>query len=269
MNNNLKIYCVTDKPLFRLENTFLKLAGVGKNTFSNFYLRSDTKENINSKELHYSELTFHYWYWKNLLKNDQSEWIGFCQKRRFWIKENFDNAKISNENLINYLLTEIPNNLQDYESFLCKSISVNNVKKIKMLKKGFKSLIKKPSIFFKPEIQSLKFHFDMHHGDGNLDKAINCLHKKDQEDFRKYMLDNVSFHPHIMFITKSHIAEKWFTDLFDWLFKCEKIFGFENLKGYETTRLYAYLAERYLSFWFTKYTKFRSMPWVLCDMSSK
>ena len=99
-----------------------------------------------------------------------------------------------------------------------------------MLKKGFKSLIKKPSIFFKPEIQSLKFHFDMHHGDGNLDKAINCLHKKDQEDFRKYMLDNVSFHPHIMFITKSHIAEKWFTDLFDWLFKCEKIFGFENLK---------------------------------------
>ena len=86
----------------------------------------------------------------------------------------------------------------------------------------------------------------MHHGDGNLDKAINCLHKKDQEDFRKYMLDNVSFHPHIMFITKSHIAEKWFTDLFDWLFKCEKIFGFENLKGYETTRLYAYLAERYL-----------------------
>ena len=82
MNNNLKIYCVTDKPLFRLENTFLKLAGVGKNTFSNFYLRSDTKENINSKELHYSELTFHYWYWKNLLKNDQSEWIGFCQKKK-------------------------------------------------------------------------------------------------------------------------------------------------------------------------------------------
>ena len=54
-----------------------------------------------------------------------------------------------------------------------------------------------------------------------------------------------------MFITKPNIAEKWFSDLFTWLFKCEKIFGFENLKGYETTRLYAYLAERYLSFWFT------------------
>ena len=32
--------------------------------------------------------------------------------------------------------------------FLCEPIYVNNVKKIKMLKKGFKSLIKNPSNFF-------------------------------------------------------------------------------------------------------------------------
>ena len=138
-----------------------------------------------------------------------------------------------------------------------------------MLKKGFKSLIKNPLIFFNSNIQTLKFHFDMHHGDGNLDKAISCLNDNDRVDFREYMIKNISFHPHIMFITKPNIAEKWFSDLFTWLFKCEKIFGFENLKGYETTRLYAYLAERYLSFWFTKYTKYKNLSWILCDMSEK
>ena len=46
---------------------------------------------------------------------------------------------------------------------------------------------------------------------------------------------------------------------------CEKIFGFDRLKGYDTTRLYAYLSERYLSFWFKKYTKFKAHPWVFLD----
>ena len=39
----------------------------------------------------------------------------------------------------------------------------------------------------------------------------------------------------------------------------------EALKGYDTERLYAYLAERYLSFWFNKYTKVLNWPWVLFD----
>ena len=47
--------------------------------------------------------------------------------------------------------------------------------------------------------------------------------------------------------------------------KIEKIFGFDKLRGYDTTRLYAYLSERYLSFWFKKYTKFKTHPWVFLD----
>ena len=94
MSNNLKIYCVTDKPLKKLENSNLNLAGVGKNFFSDRYISSDKKININSKEKYYSELTFHYWFWKNLLENEKSEWIGFCQKRRFWIKQKFVGTKI-------------------------------------------------------------------------------------------------------------------------------------------------------------------------------
>jgi hypothetical protein len=68
-----------------------------------------------------------------------------------------------------------------------------------------------------------------------------------------------------MFITKPEILKKWFSKLFNWLEKCEKVFGFENLEGYDTIRLYAYLAERYLSFWYRKYTNYKEHPWVFID----
>ena len=84
--NNLSIYCVTNKSLSFLEKLPLKLVGVGSENFSNEYLRCNTRDNIYYKEKYYSELTFHYWYWKNLLNTEKSKWIGFCQKRRFWIK---------------------------------------------------------------------------------------------------------------------------------------------------------------------------------------
>ena len=68
-----------------------------------------------------------------------------------------------------------------------------------------------------------------------------------------------------MFIAKKRIVKNWFDTLFPWLERCEKIFGFNNLKGYDTTRLYAYLAERYLSFWFKKYSNFKEQKWIFLD----
>jgi len=108
----------------------------------------------------------------------------------------------------------------------------------------------------------------MHHGYGNLDKAINFIKAEDKDDFSNYVNKKTSFNPHIMFIAKPVILNMWFKDLFEWLFKCEEIFGFENLKGYDTQRLYAYLAERYLSFWFKKYTKFTTWPWKFINLKN-
>jgi len=39
-------------------------------------------------------------------------------------------------------------------------------------------------------------------------------------------------------------------------FKCEKVFGYLP-EGYDQERLYAYLAERYLSFWLENILNFR------------
>ena len=95
-----------------------------------------------------------------------------------------------------------------------------------MIKRGFRSLIKNPSIFFDTKKQSIKFHFDMHHGYGNLDRAIDLLGNDDKEDFRNFVNESTHFNPHIMFISKPKIIDKWFSKLFQWLENCESIFGF-------------------------------------------
>ena len=266
MKNNLEIYCVTNKKLSFLENTSLKLAAVGKDSFSDRYLKCDNKINIYNREKYYSELTFHYWHWKNCLSESKKNWIGFCQKRRFWIKSE-DNKKIINTNNLNqYLLTEIDPKLNDYESIICNPINVSGANKIKMIKRGWKNLIRDPLILIQKQKETIAFHFDMHHGYMNLEKAAKLLDNNDKDHFISYINNQTFYNPHIMCIARPEILEKWFSALFPWLEKCEEVFGFNDLRGYDTLRLYAYLAERYLSYWFKKYTKYKEQPWVSLNL---
>jgi len=268
--NNLQIYCVTDKDLPYLKNLPYNLAGVGKFNFTKDYYLANTKDNIHHKEQYYSELAFHYWFWKNELQNfKKNTWIGFCQKRRFWIKKESKNQNINSYNIKNYILSDIPKEWIEYNSVICEPIYVNGVNKIKLLKRGFKSLVKNPKIFFNKNKQTIKLHFDMHHGYGNLDRAIDLIDLEDKDEFRDFVNNSTFFNPHIMFITSPEIANSWFNKLFPWLFRCEKLFGFEQLYGYDTKRLYAYLAERYLSFWFKKYSNYIEWPYfTLLDYES-
>ena len=57
----------------------------------------------------------------------------------------------------------------------------------------------------------------------------------------------------------------WFENLFSWLESCEKQFNFQDLKGYDTQRLFAYLAERFLSYWVKKNFKYKEIDWVQLD----
>ena len=70
-----------------------------------------------------------------------------------------------------------------------------------------------------------------------------------------------------MFICKSnHILNNYYNVIFPWLERCEKIFGF-NLQGYGLKRIYGFLAERFMSFWFKKYTKSTTQPIIFKDIS--
>ena len=70
-----------------------------------------------------------------------------------------------------------------------------------------------------------------------------------------------------MFICKKNFLKKYYETVFPWLERCESIFGFENLRGYDLTRIYGFLAERFLSYWFTKNTKFKTMNITFYDIN--
>ena len=242
--------------------------GLGKNDFPNEWMRDNTLDNISSKNKFYGEYTFHYWIWKNYLDKIEDNWIGFCQYRKFWFKKvEFNN--VENFTDFNKLLTkEIDHEFGKYESIIGEPFYVNEFKPVKFIKKNFKKMFLSPSLFFLKDKRNIKFHFDLMHGQGNIDKAINVLDTKDRNDFKNFVNSETSFNPHNMFICKSKkILTNYYNSIFPWLKECEKIFGFENLEGYGMKRIYGFLAERYLSFWFKKYTNYKTMPIYFKDLS--
>ena len=76
-----------------------------------------------------------------------------------------------------------------------------------------------------------------------------------------------SFHPHNMFICKTDIIKIYYEEVFNWLEKCEKEFGFKNLKGYGLQRIYGFLAERFLSYWFSERYKVKELPIIVKDLN--
>jgi hypothetical protein len=266
---NLQMYCISLNPshLDLIKNTGYAPVGLGDKDFSSEWLIDKTKNNISLKNNFYGEYTFHYWLWKNN-KIESKGWVGFCQYRKFW-KKDFNNFKVSNfKEFNNIILKEIPENLSKYDTILGENYFINQFRFSKFIKRNLKVMALQPSLFFNKKKRTLKFHFDMMHGQGNLNKAIQVLNKKDKEDFNDFVNSEVSFNPHNMFICRNKdILFSYYESLFPWLFECEKIFGFKDLKGFGLQRIYGFLAERYMSFWFRKYTKHTILPIQFKDIS--
>ena len=161
------------------------------------------KKNIAEKNKYYGEYTFHYWLWKNYLNNLDDGWIGFCQYRKFWSTVDNNPQIKSMENLKKFSLKAIPEDLSEFDSILGSPYFINQFRFSKFLKRNFKTMFLNPSLIFNKNKRNIKFHFDMWHGKGNLDKAIDILDQKDRKDFKDFVQKNVSFNPHNMFICKS------------------------------------------------------------------
>ena len=268
---NISIYCLTMDPSH--ESKILNLnfipVGLGEEKFSNNFLTDKKGENISFKNKFYGEYTFHYWLWKNHLDKINTNWIGFCQYRKFFVKQKINNElnKLTFKELNNYLLKQIDENDNlNYDCILGDLLSVNDFRFTKFVKKNILKFIKQPSLIFNKKKRNIKLHFDIFHGEGNLDKAIDVLDEKERDGFREYVEKKTNFHPHNMFICKKEYLVKYYEIIFPWLNKCEKLFGFE-LQGYGMRRIYGFLAERFLSYWFSKNCNVKKLPILVKDLS--
>ena len=237
--NKIRIYCLS---LFNSDySSIIKKnyipVGLGNEDYHEGWLTDKGENNINVKNPFYGEYTFHYNVWQNdIVSKDYKGWIGFCTYRRFWTQNRKESHLLSNNENI---LKTIPDEWKDYNSVLVNPIFVNKTKLSKIIKHGKKILIKDPFLFFDKKKITIKVHFDMYHGNGNLDAAIDQMGNKDREQFRTYVETRNSFNPYNMFICRNkEILFEYYNVLFPWLEKCEKIFGFNLGESYGKKRIY-------------------------------
>ena len=266
---SLKMYCfsLANSNLDKIKKINYIPVGLGKGKFDKEWLRENTKDNISEKNSWYGENTFYYWLWKNeLKKNFDADWVGFCHYRRFWLKDgkekNYDNFKKS-------IVQEAPIEWKNHEVVLRDEVYVNSTKLSKILKYGKRQLIKNPFVFLSKKTMTVKVHYDMYHGYGEMDKAIELLDDENREDFRKWVNTAGSFNANNVFICKSHsLYNDYCKSLFNWLERCEEIFGFDPKRSYSRIRVYAFLAERYLSYWFKKNSNYILWPMKFHDITN-
>ncbi len=266
---NIEMFCISLEPSHKkfIQELGYIPVGLGTNNFEKEWMRDNTGNNISKKNRYYGEYTFHYWVWKNYMDKLSDGWIGFCQYRKFWTIKNFDNFSLDIKTLPSIVLRKIPEDYEDCEAILGNRFYINQKRTMKFLKKGFKLIIKNPKLLFNKKSRNIKFHFDLMHGENNLYKAIDLLDYENKEDFRNYVNSMEYFHPQNMFICKSkNLLKKYYETIFPWLERCEKVFGFDNLTGYGKIRIYTFLAERFVSYWFKKNAKCKTMNITFYDI---
>ena len=177
--------------------------------------------------------------------------------------------KITLENLKKNILREIPRKYLNTQAFVCKPIDLRNYKLSKILKKAKLSFLRDPLILFDNKKHTINLHFDMFHIRNGLIDAIKLLDDKDRDDFLNYVQQKTEFFS-FKYIC---IKKKYFIDLckstFLWLKKCEKLYKKKDLTGYGKVRIFDFLAERYFSFWISKYCKYKVWPYLLIDTRGK
>ena len=254
----MKIFCISifNEDYKKLRNLNLIPVGLGKKKFDVNWLTDKGKKSISKKNPNFGEYTFHYKLWKNKrLILDSNKWIGFCTYRRFWT--NSKKLKINSYKYLDEIIIKKPlKSWINFDVILGRPLIFKRVKAIKLIKQNIIEIIKKPNVLYKH--LTLEDQFRIFHGSFFLDKAIELMPSKYQKDFKLYMSGNI-FYPYNMFICKnSKILLKFYDEIFPWLFKCEKAFKLKNLSGYSKIRIYAFLAERFMPFWFIKNFKVKT-----------
>jgi len=260
---NLTTYCISHKYSNKLDKLNLRLIGSGafKKKYPSHWLNDAMgKKNISKKNDNYGSLTSIYWIWKNDLRLIKfNNYIGISHYRRFWLKKKYDKS-VNSKNLKNNLLKSIPARYKKYDAFVCNAINLQGYKFSKLFKKAKINLIKDPSIIFNKKKHTINLHFNMFHINNGLVNACKLMNTNDRDDFLNYVKTKNEYFPLSIFIIKKKFFNKLCKNTFQWLKKCETLFDNKQLKGYGEMRIFDFLAERYFSFWISKYCKYKTWP---------
>ena len=236
---NLDIYCCTIQHFNVLDKfpSYIKPLGLGNNNYPDHWLTEKKGENISNLNKYYGSETGIYWIWKNRLNDkDENDWIGNCHYRKLWLNNLYNQKqKLSFSSLYSNLLN--PNN-QIFED--CDVIQIQPI------------ILKKETVFQQ---------FNKVHNKNILENCINFLASNEREKFKNHLNGNKLCGVN-MFIAKTHFFKRYCEDLFPWLEKCFDYCLNNNLCKDYNIRLPGFLAERFMSYWFSQNTKSRYLSYA-------
>ena len=267
----LHIFCCAhfyDKNIQKLKNVIP--SGTGNDTYPKNWFVDNTQNNIANLNNTYAELTFHYWIWKNYLDNfSKTDLIGFCQYRRFWLKKDHD-KNLSYENLDDNLLNENNLDFSESEVFLTKSEKIFIKKKSILKYRGFIENIIDPKPLVNRFYHTAGLQFEISTKTKKIIYEVaKYIKKSDQDAYLNFLNTEKKINFHNMFITNKFILNEYMTDLFEWLNLCDEKIKKVNTNKESSRRIHAFLAERFLHFWFNRHYQISEIPYGFINTSKK
>ena len=114
----------------------------------------------------------------------------FCQYRKFWSITQQKNKYTNLEELNLDLIKKIPEEYDKFETILGEPLYINQLRLSKFFK-NFLKIIFNPNLLYDKNKRSIKFHFDLMHGEGNLIKQ-SLTWKNDRNDFNVFVNTEVA-----------------------------------------------------------------------------
>lgn len=261
----INFFCTSHKNIDYLDKFYptIQMVGLGDSSFPKSWIGTSKEINISNKFFSYADLVAHYYVWKNLLpKYNDSQWIGFSQYRRFWLKH-----KISKEYLLDsidsLILTEPDLSWKDYDTIIPAPFIFH--KKIKELFKNF-FLLK-----FLKDFDLIKYYtkvqkqFEDSLGSSGreiITDIIKILPDSDRIGFKDFLVNRNYLSAHGMYISKKKIINTYSEVLFSWFEKCENIINRNNnLPLLKNQRIFQYINERFLDYWMSR--NVRTLRWPI------
>lgn len=236
----LEIYCISVKEFAffnYLPKNIIPLI-LGKKNLSHKYLSDKTGDNIHKFNKYFGELTGMYWVYKNQLQNfKKDDWIGFCQYRRFFLDDVYDEKHNIKSDLYSKILVQ-------------KNSQFNNCDVIMI----------KPTIFK----QNIYDHFVDNHGEKLLNESFKILDNENSKLFKKYLQNNECSICN-MFITKPEIFIKYCEFIFPFLNTILNYCLKENLCVGKNIRLPVFFLERFTSYWFLQNFKVNYLSYAVLN----
>ena len=235
----LQIYCTSIKYYSILNKLpdYIKPLGLGEAEFPNTWLNEKKDKNIMYLNKYYGELSGFYWIWKNKINEfNADDLIGFCHYRKLWL---------------------------DYQRNLKNTTATNSIYK-DLLKNDNKIFDTAEAIQVQPIIfkdRNLLDDFKIIHKNDALEKSLDFLEESVKFKFLQSLKKNELFPLNMFIAKKSHFIE-YCNVIFPWLEKCMNYCQEKKLLYSYNTRLPAFLAERFTSFWFSQYQKKENLSYA-------